>query len=722
MAGGGSGSRELDKTPTWAVSLVCAIIILISIILEKTLHKVGETFHKRKKISLVEALEKIKAELMILGFISLLLTFGQNYIAKICIPVSFSNTMLPCDFKDHEIQDHHGGDHHGGDHHGADPHGGDHHGGDHHRRLLWYDHRILMDEPPGGCSPGKVPLVSLHGLHQLHIFIFFLAVFHVFYGAVTMMLGRLKIRGWKDWEKQIAEETAASNGVLYATPVVHLSSGTKFDFQKYIKRSLEDDFKVVVGIPPYLWFVAVVYLLLNLKGGLFMFYLSIMPLVVILAVGTKLQSIIAQMAIEIQEKHAVVQGIPLVQVSDRHFWFGKPTLVLYIIHLTLFQNAFEITYFIWIWYEFGLHSCFHSYFSLAIVRVVIGVIVQILCSYITLPLYALVTQMGSHMKKSIFDEQTSKALMNWHNKIKKKTVPMGGVAVGGVVAPRVKKLGGDDSEGGSPDFSPPAQQVGQASIQMIDSNTETANITAQVDIPPEEGHMTKDLLTVGISPTAMASLRPIEKCTPKIPQSCSKPTAHTKQELAFPPLSISRRSAILISVLPLTLTALPQTLLARERRNRKTIPLEDYLTSPDGLKYYDLVEGKGPVAEKGSTVQVHFDCIYRGITAVSSRESKLLAGNRIIAQPYEFQVGAIPGKERKREFVDNPNGLFSAQAAPKPPKAMYTLTEGMRVGGKRTVIIPPEAGYGAKGMNEIPPGAEFELNIELLQVIPPEGK
>ncbi|XP_011100208.1 peptidyl-prolyl cis-trans isomerase FKBP18, chloroplastic [Sesamum indicum] len=220
----------------------------------------------------------------------------------------------------------------------------------------------------------------------------------------------------------------------------------------------------------------------------------------------------------------------------------------------------------------------------------------------------------------------------------------------------------------------------------------------------------------------MASLRTVEKCTPKIPQSCSKPTTQTKRKIASLPLPISRRSAILISVLPLSLTALPQTLLARERRNRKTIPLEDYLTSTDGLKYYDLVEGKGPAAEKGSTVQVHFDCIYRGITAVSSRESKLLAGNRIIAQPYEFQVGAIPGKERKREFVDNPNGLFSAQAAPKPPKAMYTITEGMRVGGKRTVIIPPEAGYGPKGMNEIPPGAEFELNIELLQVIPPEGK
>ncbi|KAM5573943.1 peptidyl-prolyl cis-trans isomerase FKBP18, chloroplastic [Rosa sericea] len=188
--------------------------------------------------------------------------------------------------------------------------------------------------------------------------------------------------------------------------------------------------------------------------------------------------------------------------------------------------------------------------------------------------------------------------------------------------------------------------------------------------------------------------------------------------------AISRRSCanILITWLPaLTLiSASPPSSEARERRNRKVIPLEDYSTTPaDGLKYYDLVEGKGPVAEKGSTVQVHFDCLYRGITAVSSRESKILAGNRIIAQPYVFKVGATPGKERKREFVDNANGLFSAQAAPKPPRAMYSVTEGMKVGGKRTVIVPPEAGYGPKGMNEIPPGATFELNLELLQLNPP---
>ena len=56
-----------------------------------------------------------------------------------------------------------------------------------------------------------------------------------------------------------------------------------------------------------------------------------------LAIGTKLQAIISDMALEIQERHAVIQGMPLVNVSDRHFWFARPALVLHIIHFILFQ-------------------------------------------------------------------------------------------------------------------------------------------------------------------------------------------------------------------------------------------------------------------------------------------------------------------------------------------------------------------------------------------------
>ncbi|KHN20092.1 MLO-like protein 5 [Glycine soja] len=449
MAGGGEGgdSRQLDLTPTWAVAAVCAIIVIISILLEKIIHKFAKVFEERKKHALLEALEKIKAELMVLGFISLLLTFGQNYISKMCIPAKYARTMLPC----LPLEERHGGapaTEHGAQTEEGGGGGGEAEGGGHHRRLLSYERRFLAAEGGGqSCNPGYTPLISVSGLHQLHIFIFFLAVFHVIYSAITMTLGRAKIRGWKEWEEDhIVDQDALNdprrfrlthetsfvrdhNSIWTKTPVsfyfVHLAPGSKFDFQKYIKRSLEDDFKVVVGISPLLWGSVVLFLLVNVHGWHAAFWVSFLPLVVILAVGTKLQAIITRMALDISERHAVVQGIPLVQVSDKYFWFAWPQLVLYLIHYVLFQNAFELTYFWWTWYEFGWASCFYEDDSLMIFRVALGLGAQVVCSYVTLPLYALVTQMGSTMKKSIFDEQTSKALKQWHKNALKKKVSKG---------------------------------------------------------------------------------------------------------------------------------------------------------------------------------------------------------------------------------------------------------------------------------------------------------
>ncbi|URE33002.1 hypothetical protein MUK42_35682, partial [Musa troglodytarum] len=203
---------------------------------------------------------------------------------------------------------------------------------------------------------------------------------------------------------------------------VHLAPGSKFDFQKYIERSLEDDFKVIVGISPILWASAVLFLLVNVEGWSFSLF-SLMKqslLQTILAVGTKLQAIITRMALEIKERHAVIQGIPLVQLSDHHFWFGRPQFILFLIHFTLFQNAFQLIYLIWIWVRPSISPLFFFFFALPHDSVLISVAVQVLCSYITLPLYALVSQMGSHMKRSIFDEQTSKALKKWHQAVKKK--------------------------------------------------------------------------------------------------------------------------------------------------------------------------------------------------------------------------------------------------------------------------------------------------------------
>ncbi|GAQ80522.1 FKBP-type peptidyl-prolyl cis-trans isomerase family protein [Klebsormidium nitens] len=196
--------------------------------------------------------------------------------------------------------------------------------------------------------------------------------------------------------------------------------------------------------------------------------------------------------------------------------------------------------------------------------------------------------------------------------------------------------------------------------------------------------------------------------------ACAKPNEVSKEGISSgPSITLSRRALASLAIVASWLNVSPGQ--ARERRQQKVDDAE-YSTSEEGLKYYDFNQGRGPEAVKGKKVVVHFDCVYKTLTVVSSRSSKLLGGNRVIAQPYELVVGSKPGSERKRDFVDNANGLFSAQAAPKPPPALYSIVEGMRVGGKRTVIVPPELGYGQKGVGEIPPGATFDLNIELLEV------
>ncbi|XP_004500844.1 MLO protein homolog 1-like [Cicer arietinum] len=453
MAGAALGERTLKETPTWAVAAVCAVFIIISVLIEYGIHSLEKWFHKKHKKAMSEALEKIKAELMLLGFISLLLTFGTKYIAKICIPVKLGDSMLPC--KKERVEED---------------------SKDDRRRLLSFDDdnlvwRRSLAAAAGGddyCSnKNEVPLISQSGVHQLHIFIFVLAVFHIFYSVMTMVLARAKMQKWKAWEMEtssveyqfthdparfrFAHQTtfvkrhsgwsrkpgirwivaffrqffASVSKVDYMTMRhgfinAHFAPDSKFDFHKYIKRSMEDDFKVVVGISIPLWAFAIIFLLMNVYSWYTLTWLSLAPLVILLLVGTKLELIIMEMAQEIQDRTTIVRGVPVVEPNNKYFWFNRPHWIIFLIHFTLFQNAFQIAYFLWTWYEFTITSCFHENLPLIVTRVVLGLALQVLCSYITFPLYALVTQMGSHMKRGIFEEQTTKALKKWQKSARDK--------------------------------------------------------------------------------------------------------------------------------------------------------------------------------------------------------------------------------------------------------------------------------------------------------------
>ncbi|KAF4382237.1 hypothetical protein G4B88_011566 [Cannabis sativa] len=366
--------RSLEETPTWAVAVVVFVLIIISIIIEHVIHLIEKWLESKHKKALQEALEKIKLELMLLGFISLLLTIFQDYIADICIPKSAANTWHPCQYQNNEE-----------------------------KKAKESDK--TKSKTIDYCSEnGKVALVSKYGIHQLHIFIFVLALFHIIYCITTLAIGRTKMRKWKVWE----DETKKIEYIYSNDP-------ERFRFTRdtsFGRRHLN----IWSQSPISLWIVCffrqffgsvtkVDYM--TLRHGFVMAHLA--P-----------EIIITKMGLSIQERGDVVKGAPLVQPGDDLFWFGRPKLMLFLIHLVLFQNAFQLAFFAWSTYEFTLNTCFHEKIEDIIIRISMGILIQVLCSYVTLPLYALVTQMGSTMRPVIFNDRVATALKNWHHSAKTK--------------------------------------------------------------------------------------------------------------------------------------------------------------------------------------------------------------------------------------------------------------------------------------------------------------
>lgn len=109
------------------------------------------------------------------------------------------------------------------------------------------------------------------------------------------------------------------------------------------------------------------------------------------------------------------------------------------------------------------------------------------------------------------------------------------------------------------------------------------------------------------------------------------------------------------------------------------------------LGVQDLVVGAGPEAGDNSNVKVHYTgTLIDGTVFDSSRDR---------GQPFEFLIGAgevIEGWERG--------------------------VNGMRVGGRRRLTVPPHLGYGRRGVaGAIPGGATLIFEIELLEVVPADG-
>jgi peptidylprolyl isomerase len=113
-------------------------------------------------------------------------------------------------------------------------------------------------------------------------------------------------------------------------------------------------------------------------------------------------------------------------------------------------------------------------------------------------------------------------------------------------------------------------------------------------------------------------------------------------------------------------------------------------TTPSGLKIIDLKVGAGPSPKPGQTCVMN----YTGWLYENGNKGKKFDSSLDRNQPFSFPIG------QHQVIAGWDEGVAT-----------------MKVGGKRTLIIPPELGYGARGAGGIiPPNATLIFDVELLSV------
>ncbi|TYH86815.1 hypothetical protein ES332_D01G071200v1 [Gossypium tomentosum] len=447
--------RSVAITPTWALAAVLSVFIAVSLIVERSIHQLTNWLRRTDKKSLLAALEKMKEELMMLGFMSLLLTATSRSIANICIPSKFydDSSFAPCSWSDIVEENEH----------------------DSSKELQLSIAsasrsfpRILKGMNTITCKEDHEPFVSYEALEGLHRFIFLMAITHIAYSCLTMLLAIVKIRSWRAWENEAHKDQfgfltgqdrqslmerqmafivnhranpLTQNRVViwvicffrqFGCSVVRADYLTlrkgfivnhnlilKYDFHSYMVRSMEEEFQKIVGVSFTLWGFVVIFILFNVKGSNLYFWIAIIPITFVLLVGAKLQNVMATLTLESAGITGYFTGTKLTP-RDELFWFKKPEWLLSLIHFILFQNAFELASFFWVWWEFGYNSCLISNHTLVFIRVIMGFIAQFICSYITLPLYALVTQMGTNFKAALLPQGIRNTIHGWGKEARRR--------------------------------------------------------------------------------------------------------------------------------------------------------------------------------------------------------------------------------------------------------------------------------------------------------------
>lgn len=346
-----AGDPSLTETPEYRIVVLFVGFVAITYTFEKFTGWMNHYLKKRNRHGLLHTIHKLEEELLALGLISLILVAVEDYIVKICVdsdddgkaakkklaggkkkteedkgkapsddlsedasevldaefsaPTLADDPLGTSEFEDEEVTT---------DATLVDDLGGN-------RKLLVGAMRMLLAGGGGGsgCPEGEESFWSIRTLHETHIFIFLLAVVHIVFSGLSMVLCSWKVRQWKQWEvsrreklKKIEYNSLLTTNncflhyvrAFFAQFHQHIDESVylslrrlfiermeldhDFEFHSFLVNFMEEEFSKVIKLEWVMWLVAAIWIATNPAVVLIMTGLGI---AVTLLAGTKLESI-----------------------------------------------------------------------------------------------------------------------------------------------------------------------------------------------------------------------------------------------------------------------------------------------------------------------------------------------------------------------------------------------------------------------------------------------
>ncbi len=320
LADAGSG-KSIEETSSWRIAIFFIFFIALSFFVELLFHNLEHYFHHGHQEGLVETVHKIKDELMLMGFITLMLIAVEDNIVRMCVPDTWGGGenglgIYCC---------------------GQQPLDGGEAVKNQLEKCLGYANdtvstaqcnskavkewkatggyvakpasdlidicrapgqtevKLMTSQHDFECPSGESGFMDVTALHNLHTLIFLIAIFHILYSTGILVLSKWRIKQWTKWEKYGDDEgetpeklkvppnpTNPCNKCLYrfgkqfvdnVTPLSYVSArkyyikqnklNDDFNFEHQVEEVHSKDFKELVGISWWMWLVIIIQTLLD---------------------------------------------------------------------------------------------------------------------------------------------------------------------------------------------------------------------------------------------------------------------------------------------------------------------------------------------------------------------------------------------------------------------------------------------------------------------------